>query len=262
MAAMMERRDKLLLRLDDIGRSLARTDTALALIGLGSVGRELARLDDYSDLDFFVVVESQYKQQYIDDLSWLSAAHTLSYCFRNSADGYKFLFADGIYGEMAVFGLEEMATAVYSPGRIVWRREGVSEDLSMPKTWPPAGTGPSADYLLGEALTNLYVGLTRFRRGERLSAFRFIQGYAVDRIADLAQYMSGHETPGKDQFDSVRRFERRHPDLNAALPLLLPGYERTPEAAAAVLTLLDQHFALDPAITRAIRDELAELTQV
>ena len=31
-----------------------------------------------------------------------------AYTFRNSADGYKFLFTDGIYGEMAVFGPEEL----------------------------------------------------------------------------------------------------------------------------------------------------------
>ena len=43
----------LLKRLDDIGQSLERSGHALALIGLGSVGVELDRLDSYSDLDFF-----------------------------------------------------------------------------------------------------------------------------------------------------------------------------------------------------------------
>ncbi len=52
----MTYRERLLKRLDDIGRSLAGRPDALALIGLGSVGRELERLDDYSDLDVFVIV--------------------------------------------------------------------------------------------------------------------------------------------------------------------------------------------------------------
>jgi len=43
----------LLTRLDDIGRSLDSTGRALALLGLGSVGLEADRLDQFSDLDFF-----------------------------------------------------------------------------------------------------------------------------------------------------------------------------------------------------------------
>ncbi len=71
----MNRRDVLLQRLDDIGRSLAQREPALALIGLGSVGRELDRLDQYSDLDFFVIVASGHKQDFINDLSWLSVGY-------------------------------------------------------------------------------------------------------------------------------------------------------------------------------------------
>lgn len=41
----------LLARLDEIGRSLIQSGHAIALIGLGSVGEELHRLDEYSDLD-------------------------------------------------------------------------------------------------------------------------------------------------------------------------------------------------------------------
>jgi hypothetical protein len=36
-------------------------------------------------------------------------------------------------------------------------------------------------------LTNLYVGLGRFHRGEKLSALRFIQHHAVDRFLELTE---------------------------------------------------------------------------
>ena len=39
-------------RLDDLALSLSRTEGAIALIGLGSVGLETHRMDDYSDIDF------------------------------------------------------------------------------------------------------------------------------------------------------------------------------------------------------------------
>lgn len=249
----MARRTLLLQRLDDIGRSLAAEPAALALIGLGSVGRELARLDDYSDLDFFVIVENQHKQRYIDDLAWLEAAHPLAYTFRNSADGYKFLFADGLYGEMAVFGPAELLNAAYAPGRVVWRRDDMPEAVASPASWPPRRSPPSVDYLLGEALTNLYVGLGRFRRGEKLSAFRFIQGYAVDRIVELAALLSDEVTPEADPFDGARRFENRYPAPAAELPAMIQGYERTPESAAAILAWLGRHFTLDPALVSAIQ---------
>ena len=256
----MERRELLLRRLDDIGRALSQRHTALALIGLGSVGRELDRLDEYSDLDFFVIVASGHKPAFLDDLSWLSAAHPLIYRFRNSDAGHKFLFADGVYGEMAVFEPDELARAAYAPGRLVWARAGVPESWAAPPAWPPQRTPPTADHLLGEALTNLYVGLTRFRRGEKLSALRFIQGYAVDRVIDLAPLMAAAPSVSAgttaDAFDGPRRFEQRFPALAAELPGLLPGYERTPAAAAAILALLGCHFDLELAVVTAIREQL------
>lgn len=253
----MTRPNTLLNRLDAIGRSLAQSPGALALIGLGSVGREMERLDEYSDLDFFVVVAAGHKQAFLSDLAWLSAAHPLTYRFRNTDDGYKFLFADGIYGEMAVFTPDELLTAAYAPGRLVWRRAGVPDEWAAPRQWPPHRAKRSIDFLLGEALTNLYVGLCRYHRGEKLSALRFIQGYAVDRVIDLAGPLTGGAAGAEDLFDGPRRFEQRFPMLAADLPALLPGYDHSPAAAAAILALLEAHFPVEPAFGDAIRDLLS-----
>ena len=77
----MKRTEALLKRLDDIGVSLAQTGQALALIGLGSVGTELDRLDDYSDLDFFAIVKAGHKTQFINNLDWLSNVHAAPVAF-------------------------------------------------------------------------------------------------------------------------------------------------------------------------------------
>src|SRR5687767_10210768 len=103
------KRELLLKRLAEIGDSLSKNENALALLGLGSVGIELERLDEYSDLDFFVIVRPGYKQQFIDDLSWLSAVCPIAYCFKNTIDGYKLMFSDGIFCEMALFEEAELA---------------------------------------------------------------------------------------------------------------------------------------------------------
>jgi hypothetical protein len=75
----------LLSRLDEIGASLARSGKALALIGLGSVGLELDRLDRYSALDFFAIVENGHKRELLDDLSWLGGIRPIAYSFRNDS---------------------------------------------------------------------------------------------------------------------------------------------------------------------------------
>src|SRR5919108_3356783 len=121
----MRKTQLLVARLDAIGRSLAQTDHALALIGLGSVGAELDRLDDYSDLDFFVIVEAGYKTDFITDLNWLSSVRPVVYLFRNTEDGYKLLFDDGVFCEFAVFEASELASIPFAPGRIIWKQPHV-----------------------------------------------------------------------------------------------------------------------------------------
>ncbi len=248
---MMKHQEKLLNRLDEIGQSLARTGKALALIGLGSVGQELDRLDDYSDLDFFVIVEPEQKSRFLTNLDWLSGLAPIAYHFQNTVDGYKLLFADGVFCEFAVFEEAELAAIPFAPGRIVWKRDGVSEAIAVPVK-PSNPSIHSVEWLVGEALTNLYVGMGRYRRGEKLSAFQFVQVYALGRVVDLAGHIETAQPGHADIFVGERRFEQRFPELAQHLPEFMPGYEGTPAAANAILHFLDQHFPINPAMKEAI----------
>ncbi len=241
----------LLRRLDEIGRSLAQRKTAQALIGLGSVGRETERLDDYSDLDFFAIVAAGTKSHYLDDLAWLSDVAPIAFRFRNTADGYKLLFDDGIFCEFAVFELAELATIPFAEGRIVWKADDVSDTIAVPQRSVGAGER-SAEFHLGEALTNLYVGLMREQRGETMSALRFIQTYAVDHLLRLAELST--EAPLGDRFDPARRVERRRPQLAALLPTMLQGYGQNRASARAILHYLAANFDINPAMQREILD--------
>jgi lincosamide nucleotidyltransferase B/F len=245
-------RERLLERLDAIAASLRDSGNALALLALGSSGAEPERIDAYSDLDFFAVVRDGCAQAFIDDLSWLSAVCPIAYCFRNSPHGYKLLFADGIYAEFAVFTPAEMAQAAFAAGRVVWKAPGVDAALLPPGRSPDPAPDRGVDELLGEALTNLYVGLGRYHRGERVSALRFIQGYAVDRILDLAPHLEAAQPAYRDPFGADRRFEQRFPTVARELPYFLQGYDRSPESAAAILAFLERHWPVDPAIKQAI----------
>jgi hypothetical protein len=246
----------LLQRLDAIGRSLAQSDRALALIGLGSVGLELERLDAYSDLDFFVIVEPGCKQLYLDDLRWLGDIAPVAYQFANTVDGCKLLFADGVFCEFAVFEPDELAQIPFAPGRVVWKRPDVAETIGQPLKKNVGQAGRSQEWLLGEALTNLYVGLGRERRGERLSAMRFIQGYAVDRLLELIEETMSPAAAAtrRDEFALERRLEQRYPDVAPYLPRWLPGYGRNRESALAILEFLEARFVIEEAMAAAIRE--------
>jgi lincosamide nucleotidyltransferase B/F len=244
----------LLTRLDEIGRSLEQSVHALALLGLGSTGLELDRIDSYSDLDFFAIVEQGYKQAYINSLDWLGNIHPIAYRFRNTEDGYKLLFADGIFCEFAVFELEELMRIPFAPGRIVWKRSDLPDILGQPPSGPTIPSKRDQDWLLGEAVTNIYVGLQRDKRGEKLSAMRFIQSYAVDRLLELVEYIDTPMEVHRDPFVSERRFEQRFPNLVPQLSMWTHGYEHNRESALAILEFLEKHFEVNQAISKEIRD--------
>ena len=245
--------DALLTRLDAIGQSLAKSSHALALIGLGSVGLELERLDPYSDLDFFAIVEDGYKSRYLANLDWLSSVCPIAYSFRNTVDGYKLLFQDGIFCEFAVFEQPELSHIPFAPGRIVWKQPHVEATICVPMLAGQPAPHNDVEWLVGEALTNLFVGLCRYRRGEKLAAARLIQHYAVDRITELAGLVENEQEVPKDAFANERRFEQRFPRLAQALPGFVQGYERSGESALAILAFLEQHFEVNGAMAAAIR---------
>jgi hypothetical protein len=255
---MTKKTDALLKRLDEIAQTVADHDGGLGLLGLGSVGTERERLDDYSDLDFFVVVEPNTKDHFLQDLSWLSRIAPIAYAFQNTADGYKLLFADGIFCEYAVFTPEELATAAYAGGLWMWRRDDFDGgEVGEGKRPLSPQSPPNPQWLIGEALTNLYVGLGRYHRGEKLSAMRFIQGYAVDRLLELAPLLVNEEFAIADLFAHERRFEQRFPELQTLLPTFMPGYNQSITAAQNILDFLDQYYD----VNQAMKSEILHLCQ-
>ncbi len=244
---------QLLQRLDAIGRSLANTEGGLALIGLGSVGRDTFRLDQWSDLDFYAVVTPEAQPRLLTDAGWLAAAAPLAFVHRASDVGVHVLFADNIYAEMAIFTPAELEGAWYEPGRLIWKRDDVPAGIAVPSVPPPAPPSRTLDWLLAQALCNLYVGLSRFRRGEKLAAAREIQLYALERLLELAALQEPEPSGLRDAFANMRRFEQRFPQMAAHLPAFQPGYERTPEAAAAMLDYLAGRYPLNEGMSRAIR---------
>lgn len=249
--------EHLLRRLDAIGQSLKDSGHGRALLGLGSVGLERDRLDTYSDLDFFAIVADGHKHAFIDNLDWLARVHPVAYAFQNTVDGHKLLFADGIFCEFAVFEAHELAHIPFAEGQIVWQADGFDAALLKPAPAKPHQPH-AAEWHIGEALTNLYVGLARLLRGEQLSAQRFIQHFAVDRVIALVPLIAeAQRDVHADPFAPERRIEQRYPFMAAHLPEFVQGYGRSAESALAILRFLESHFE----INAAMRDEIARLAR-
>ena len=246
----MKKQELLMQRLHEIGESLKNSQHALALIGMGSAGSEIERMDEYSDLDFFAIVRKGQKTNFLENLDWLSTIKPIAYAFMNTRDGYKVLYEDEVFLEFAVFEPTELEGIPFASEKIVWQDADFDASILQPT---PANTKPlDVEWALGEALTNLYIGMARYRRGEKASAFRFIQYYAVDRVLELAQLIETEQPGDKDRFGNDRRFEQRFPETAVLLPQLMQGYDNAPQSALAILNFLDTHFEINQAIKQTI----------
>ena len=241
-------------RLATVARELEASGDGLGLLALGSAGVEDSRLDEWSDLDFFLVVRPGSKPRYLADPLWLGRASPLAWSFRNTADGFKLLFADGVFAEMAWFEPAELASARYAPGRWLWRSPELDEKLSVPRCPAPSPAPPSVQWSLGELLSCLYAGLCRWNRGERLSGWRFVQCHCLDRFLELADSaLPEREAAGADPFSRDRRWERRHPGSPGVLARFIRGIDETPAAALELLAWCEAGYEVNAVLAREIR---------
>lgn len=248
----MNKKDLLLKRLEEIGKSLEKTGDARAFLALGSVGLETARLDKYSDLDFFVIAKRDKKNRFINNLDWLTNISEGAFYFLNTDDGYKFLYKDGVYCEFAIFEENELTNIPFSQGRIIWKEMDFDESLCMRSDKKTPWKPKSLDWAINEALTCLYVGLCRYARGEKLSGTRFVQSFAVDILISSSDYLAEEKKDFKDEFQHERRYENRFPDLAAYLPKMIQGYNKTAQSALETLNFIEERFVVNPYIKKEI----------
>ena len=119
-----------------------------------------------------------------------------------------------------------------------------------------AARASSTDWLIGEALSNMIVGLQRHARGEKLAAMRMIQVHSLDRVLEFLELLQpgSHDSwAARDPFNVDRRIEMRSSQVVPALPLWAGGYERTVPAALALLEALEAHDAVPAVVAGHIR---------
>jgi lincosamide nucleotidyltransferase B/F len=241
--------EKLNQRLHQLSEILRNKPTCLGLLALGSCAQQ-ERFDEWSDLDFFVMVEEGSQESYLSDLDWLQACAPLAYVFRNSRDGHKIMWEDGIYAEYAVFEPKMMTDIPFTAGKFIFKKDGFM--MSEAPFVPMPNSHQEVDYAVNEILTNLHVGLCRFHRGELLSAFMIIQVHAIDQLLTMADNLNQPQTDNEDYFAIERRVEQRHPELVEVLSHSILGYHQSLQAAQVILDYLKTISPLNPKMVSKI----------
>lgn len=196
------------------------------------------------DLHFVLLVDSGFQSRFIDCLSWLTEIQHIAFKYRHVENGYRFLFSDGIYCEFTVEELKfgESADSV----NLTTRQTEVA-------TLRPGGQlsatdvdeGQDEEWLLGEMLTNLLIGLRRFNRGDRLSAFYCIQHHALSSLLELLVQWEVSQTKQKRLAKGDICFEQSYPHARNQVASFAMGYDKSPQSASAMLEYAEQHHNLN-----------------
>jgi len=226
--------------IDRLVERLESDRRVLGVVGTGSTALDDRRPDRWSDHDLWIVVADD-AEEFRQDPSWLPDADRLVLWLRETVHGMKAVYDDGHLVEVAVFTTEELEVARVNDYRVFFDREQVADRVAgLAAAEPPWDDAERAAFLAGQYLTNLLVGVSRFARGESLSAHHFVQSQAVDHLLELIAMVVPPQRPGAlDPLDPRRRFERVYPAISARLEraLRLP----LPQAALALIDLAEVH---------------------
>ena len=243
----------------DLQERLSADPRVLGLVAVGSMARRPEHLPDrWSDHDFFVIVTAGAQESFRSNLGWIPRYGDIALSFRETAHGVKVVFRDGHLIEFAVFDPDELTVARINRYRTLIDRERIDERIArVAERTAAEARPPSEEWLVGQFLTNLLVGVGRHHRGERLSGRQLVEASAVAHlVALLTRRASSPETAKLDPLDPLRRFETVFPSLGRRLDGVA-GME-TPEAARALLDIALQELPgrIPPEAVAAIRPRL------
>jgi len=218
--------------------AVRRTDGLTGLALLGSASEAGApRRDEWSDHDFFAIIETGAGPRLREDLSWLPEHERIVLIAREGEIGFAALYDDGHVFEFAYSEVGELSGAVAGDASVVVDDPDDSTAALIARARARAEEkdvfDPANDARL--VLVKLLIGVGRVRRGEVIVGGWMVRTWAVQHLvrAIRGRY-AGHSTSpgdprGRDAIDPARRFERDFPEWGARIGELL---ERPVEQAA------------------------------
>lgn len=210
------------------------------VLGLVALGSMASGPDEYSDHDFLVVTSADASESVREDTSWLPDPERLVLHYRETAHGLKGVYDDGHLIEYAVFTLDEIALARLNRTRVLLDRADVGARITaaVHATAPQVEAEAKPDeWLEGQFLTALLVGVQRHRRGEHVSALDFVHHLALSHLLTLLARRVPTDRPDqRDDLNPFRRVEIVYPAVGKELAKIF-GTGDVDEAARELLDL-------------------------
>ena len=230
--------------LETLSLAAQKSPHAMALVGAGSAGAESSRMDDYSDIDFFLIVEDGFSAAFIDDNSWFGSLLPIVFSFRDTEHGNKVLLENGVFLEFAIF--TEVELALYGiPGlRTIWSKSG----FTLPDFPANKISERELSYYVNQALSNLLVGALRLKRGERLAALVMIERHALTNL--LTAYRLKKNLKIEDPYVIERRAEQA---LGVDFAPLIQGYENLEGSLIEILNFAEKNYEVNVEIVQSIK---------
>lgn len=243
---------------DTLRRTLDADPHVLGLIALGSMA-DLARRDDGSDHDFFVIVTPGAQESFRQQLDWLPDETQIILRFRETEHGLKIMYSSGHLLEFAVFDLDELSMAKANDYAVLLDKADVATRMAAIQRDSVPGPVDVERNLL-HMLSLLQVGTSRYGRGEAISGHVFIKTYALGHLLKIIPALHPQQAVGLDNLDPYRRFERAFPALGQEINALLlqdvltcaeglmalaerEVQPHTPQVNRAIYATLRAHFA-------------------
>ncbi len=207
---------------DALALSAINNSDVLGLVLVGSAA-DTARVDEWSDHDFFLVVKVGQGERFRQDLSWLPDYHSISIAARETAHGLKVLYENGHVLEFAVFEDPELELASVNYWAVPVDKSNVTDRVQAleARTVSPAF---EEDKEWGLFLALILIAVGRARRGEVLIAGQAIRSYYLKHVLGFVRARKrpvvGTEAL-EDNLDRFRRFEKQFPVEAARIESIL-----------------------------------------
>lgn len=202
----------------------ARRDPDVLGVILAGSTANAARRDAWSDHDFLWIVQSGQQERYRQDLSWMPDTDRIVLRYRENAHGLNVIYDYGDYAhlaEFAVFDLVEVDAMKANDYSVpvdkanITARMKIVEQKSAPEPLNIVGA-------VEHALELIFVGVSRYARGEKISAHTFVRQWALRRLLQvLPAVIQPPDAAKLDTLDVFRRVEVVMPELARQIDHLL-----------------------------------------
>lgn len=188
-----------------------------------------------NDVDIALVLKSttEVSHPHCTNMQWLAEFQHIAWEFRRSPVHFRFLFSDGIFCDLCFVDNQNQPTSTEHHEFSLFNAKNKHQDK---------------DWILNEFFCNLLIGLRRFNKGDKLSAFFLIQQRALSGLLALVTEQTQQQKHSKSGNNAPH-------SVTSLLKDFASGYEYSPGSAYAML----QYIELYRDINYFLKDQILNL---